>query len=424
MSLPARLRRRDFLRRVLVACGGLALGRAQGGLVGAARAAPGVGYGPLASVADGTTGLRLLRLPAGFSYTSFGWAGDALPDGARTPPYADGMGVARTEAGRVWLVRNHEVRGRGTSFGAPEITYDAAAGGGTTTLTFDLGRGRWADARASLAGTSTNCAGGVTPWGTWLSCEETVEDFGKPHGFVFEVPAAGAADPHPLPALGRFVHEAAAVDPDTGIVYQTEDRLTAGFYRFVPAVPHQLARGGRLQMLRVRGRDGADLRGGLPVGVTYPVDWVDIPDATRAHAPGSTDALGVFTQGRERGGAVFARLEGCVEADRRIYFASTSGGAAGKGQVWILDPRRDELRLLYESPAAAVMDMPDNLVVSPRSGLVLCEDGSQSVQRLHGMTAEGVPFVLAENDLVLDGAPSGLRGRPRAAARAALHVPR
>ncbi len=425
MAPPGHLARRDFLRRALVASGGLALSPSLGGLRGllSAHAATEPGYGPLAPVADATTGLPLLRLPARFSYTSFGWPGDLLAGGGRTPPDADGMGVVRAEPGRVWLVRNHEVRGRGASFGAPEITYDDSAPGGTTTLTFDLGRGRWADARASLAGTSTNCAGGVTPWGTWLSCEETVEDFDKPHGFVFEVPAAGAADPRPLPGLGRFVHEAAAVDPATGIVYQTEDRVTAGFYRFLPAVPRQLARGGRLQMLRVRGRDGADLRGGLPAGATYPVDWVDVPDTTRAHSPGTQDTLGVFTQGRERGGAVFARLEGCAEADRRISFVSTSGGAAGMGQVWVYDPRREELRLLYESPAAAEVDMPDNVALSPRGGLVLCEDGTQPVQRLHGMTARGVPFVLAENNLVLDGAPSGLRGDFRNAewAGAAFH---
>lgn len=411
------LARRAFLRRAALACGGLAVGGPLGALLGPrpARAAADAGYGPLAPVVDRTTGLPLLRLPAGFSYASFSWAGDPLPGGIATPPLPDGMGVVREKNGRVWLVRNHEVRGRGTSFGAPAITYDAAGGGGTTTLVFDLAHERWERASPSLAGTSTNCGGGVTPWRTWLTCEETVDDLGKPHGFVFEVPVHGDAIPEPLAGMGRFVHEAVAVDPATGIVYETEDRPTAGFYRFLPAVPRTLARGGRLQMLKVEGRDGADLRGGQGPGATFPVEWVDIPDPTRAHAPRTADTLGVFTQGRERGGAVFARLEGCTAVGRRIYFTSTSGGAAGMGQVWEYDPTREQLRLRYESPGGATMDMPDNVTGTPRGGLVLCEDGGQPVQHLHGLAVDGQPFVLAENDIVLAPGPHGLHGDFRSA---------
>jgi secreted PhoX family phosphatase len=320
------------------------------------------------------------------------------------------MGVTAARNGRVWLIRNHEARGPGTSFGPPDLTYDPAVGGGTTTLTFDVDAGRWERAWASLAGTSTNCAGGVTPWDTWLSCEETVEDFGKPHGFVFEVPVDGKATAIPLAALGRFVHEAAAIDPATGIVYLTEDRFTAGFYRCIPTTPRELGRGGRLEMLRIKGRHGTDLRRDVAVGSVLPVDWVEIADPGRAHSPGTRDTQGVFAQGHAQGGATFARLEGCAESRGRFYFVSTNGGAAMMGQVWEYRPADETLRLIYESPAAAAMDMPDNVAVSPRGGLVLCEDGGQSVQRLHGMAPDGVPFVFAESAIVLDGTPHGLRG--------------
>lgn len=405
--------RRLFLRRSAVALGGLCAASALPGPLAElahARRPRGLDYGPLAAVADANTGLPLLELPAGFTYTTFGWAGDPLPGGATTPPAQDGMGVVRARSNRLWLVRNHELPFPGASFGPPALTWDPQATGGTTVLEFDPGRGRFLGARVGLAGTRQNCAGGVTPWGSWLTCEENVDPLAESHGWVFEVPAIGDARPEPLRALGRFVHEAATVDPTTGIVYETEDRGTAGFYRLLPNVRGQLARGGRLQMLAVAGTPQADLRGAVGAGVRFPVAWVDVDDPERAHSPGTSDTLGVFSQGFAAGGAVFRRLEGCGWGNREVFFTSTSGGAAGRGQLWAYSPRWEQLRCVYESPSADVMNNPDNLAFSPQGNLLLCEDGSRVGQYLLGVTQRGEVFPFARNAVVLDGQVNGWRG--------------
>lgn len=273
--------RRSFFRTSGMALGGLAL--AQGGLQALAGPAQAwktpPGYGPLSPVADENTGLPLIMLPDGFRYVSFGWTRDPMDDGVLTPPAHDGMAVVDAGHSRLVLVRNHEVRGRAAAYTPNRsITYDPSAGGGTTNLTFDIRQGQWHDAWSSLAGTSTNCAGGATYAKSWLTCEETLDVYDKLHGWVFEVPAARQAVPAPLKAMGRFVHEAVAVDRQSGIIYETEDRGTAGFYRFLPADKNRLDKGGRLQMLKVVGTYQADLRGSVGVGSTFRVEWVDIHD--------------------------------------------------------------------------------------------------------------------------------------------------
>ena len=371
------------------------------------------GYGPLAPVRDETTGLPLLQLPGGFRYRSFGWAGDALAGGLATPGLHDGMAAFAADGSRIRLVRNHEIR-TGGAFAERPI-YDANGGGGTTTIEFDTATGAAGRAWASLAGTAVNCAGGMTPWGSWLTCEETLLGPGaaaayeRPHGYIFEVPADGTASAEPLRAMGRFVHEAIAVDPDTGIIYETEDQMTAGLYRFLPATAGNLAAGGRLEMLGVAGAPRAALHAGQKAGEWLPVSWMPIDDPD----PPDIAPNGVYMQGRRRGGAEFRRLEGIWYGDGRIYIVSTIGGDAGVGQVWEYDPSGERLRLFFESPDISVLELPDNLCVSPHGGLMLCEDG-RGRNFVRWLSPDGRVFPFAGNNVVLYGERNGMVGDFRA----------
>ena len=416
--------RREFLLATGVAAFAAPLHALQARLTtGASLAA--VGYGPLSPVADMNTGLKLLELPEGFRYLSFGWTGDPMTNGAPTPRAHDGMAAFKAKNGLIALVRNHEVLlptptaqnpnpDKLTAFG--DRPYDPNGGGGTTTTLFDPKTGKVVSVVPSLSGTAVNCAGGPTPWGSWLSCEETLVDpkrtpaASKPHGYIFEVPHDGVSDAQPLVAMGRFWHEAIAVDPATGIVYETEDRAGAGLYRFVPKVKGKLARGGTLQALAIAGRPKFDTRTNQSRNAEYAVDWVTIDDPDRAHVNEvEWDTRGVFQQGLDKGAATFGRLEGITYGNDRLFITATSGGDARMGQVWELDPKRATLRLVFESPAADVLAGPDNLTLSARGGLAICEDGP-GIDRVQGLTRNGQIFPFARNNVVLDGEKNGHRG--------------
>lgn len=377
---------------------------------------PGVGtggYGTLKPVASRNTGETILALPEGFQYTVFGKALTKMSDGHQTPGFHDGM-AAFSVRGDVRLVRNHELRAlRLTSIGPPELSYDPVAPGGTVTIEVDPKTRELKRDWASLSGTIWNCAGGKTPWGSWISCEEIVigtkpavdKDnkpvpvFDKDHGYCFEVSALADTllKPEPIRAMGRFVHEAVAIDSGSGIVYETEDRNPGGFYRFIPNVPGKLLEGGKLQMLAVENMPRFDTRKGQEMGKTMTAVWVDIDDPDPAEADKNQDA--VFQQGLAKGGAMFSRLEGCHFGEGKVFVTATNGGDAELGQVWSYRPRGDrwgELKLIFESPNEATLDAPDNVCLSPRGGLVLCEDGKNQ-QFMRGLTQDGAIFDFAEN---------------------------
>ena len=412
--------RRGFLKHALVAAGGLGVGLTAWSQLAKKGSPPGIhqALGPLAPVNDLTTGLPMLKLPKGFRYRSLAWAGDQLGDGYTSPRACDGMGVVRDEDGIVTLIRNHELRGSSGAIGDPDKAWDVT-GGGTTTLKFDTRTERLVDSRVSLGGTVNNCAGGVTPWGTWLSCEEgpvtpelmfhgidlrqrtwQLGNVQKSHGYVFEVHPDGNSNPLPIIPMGQFYHEAAAVDPESGAVYMTEDRApNAGFYRYLPDVPGDLHAGGILQMMKVEGQQ--ELKYSVPMHRAMKISWVDIPEPGQGHTPGSHDCSGVVNQGLSAGATAFISLEGCVYFDGSVYFTSKAGGNHRSGQVFRLDIATGMMELIFESDGPTGFSGLDNIVVSPQGSLIICEDRLgpfTAGQHIAGLTMAGELFAFCQTN--------------------------
>jgi uncharacterized protein len=416
------LSRRTVLTRSAAGLG-IALSGSVSGLFGTGASPAGAhhrgraGYGPLVDDPAG-----LLSLPEGFEYKIVAQSGvTTLTTGEPTPSDPDGTAsfVRHGGNGSV-LINNHEVSGS-EPYPVPHVpgyVYDEAAPGGTTNIEVDRHGNRIRE-YVSLAGTSTNCAGGRTPWQTWLTCEETEAIQGKPHGYVFEVDPydrRANRDPKPIKALGRYAHEACVVDPHEGRIYLTEDAGNPNglLYRWTPprkALPlrHGSLRklpddAGRLEAMTAYTRHGdqvPDLSPASVPGTTYRVKWVEVPDR---------DATSLSTR-KQFGNDQITRsrkYEGMWWGDGGAYFvcsfARTSDGSTAQhdGQIWFLDPRDDtiELKLHFAytpDDQDNDPDGPDNITVSAYGGVIIAEDGD-GVNHLVGANDRGEAFFFARNE--------------------------
>jgi secreted PhoX family phosphatase len=388
-------------------------------------------------VADLRDGVNRLALPPGFAYRSFDPTGTPMEFGGALPGNHDGMGAFVGGRDGVLLIRNHEVNGSTGAYTADARVpmYDPAARGGNTYVlvdNFGVVARRW----PALAGTQMNCAGGHTPWGSWITCEETVngpdvfDDFTRnippntapdgeqtyiqnarlqrTHGYLFEVPGDGNASAAPITQAGRFSHEATVFDQITGSLFLTEDDFGfgSGLYRYDPPVnPRRVKRvedGGTLWMLGIEGTPQANLSGAQVPGTKYRVTWIRIPNPNpqfpmsggRPTLTNNQAIVDVGLQGWNGGAAVFSRLEGITADKGVIYFTSTQGGGSpepidwavsaesqggfgnGTGQVWAYRPQHDTLEVVYQSAGVDDLNLPDNVTASPRGTLILCEDNT------------------------------------------------
>ena len=419
------LTRRSFIRNAALTTAGFAGLRAlvNHGLF-AATPSVGVGYGPLQADPSG-----LLKLPAGFTYQIFSRTGEVMPDGFLVPGGHDGMAAFPGPDGVTLLVRNHELESEWmdrSPFGPQndlhklipdDKIYDRGRGirpnlGGTTTLVFDTRTQEFINHYLSLVGTVRNCAGGPTPWGTWVTCEEMnalpEEHAEQPHGYNFEVRPSiepGLVTPVPLKAMGRFRHEAVAVDAKSGAVYETEDLADGLLYRFLPHEPGNLAAGGKLQALGLVDPAISDTRNltspQFPIGQPLAVRWIDLDDP-------ESPKDDLRHRGIAAGAVPFARGEGAWTAeDGSVYFAMTVGGPKGLGQIFRYVPspfegtaRESEqpgrLELFIEPNDAELLRNCDNLSVTPWGDLLICEDNNENC-RLVAVTPQGEFYYLAEN---------------------------
>ena len=395
----------------------------------AAQPSQAAGYGPLVNKGP-------LWLPAQFNFQVISTQGQLMSDGNPTPGIFDGMAAYPGKQGTTILIRNHENReqsGEIKVLTPTELRYNAAANGGNTKLVVrrtEAGRDpetkqklynyEIVESFAILAGTSTNCAGGIRSPHIWITCEEVVKRLnGIKHGYIFEIDALAdkPVEARALPQAGRRAHEAAL--ECAGIIYMTEDRglssdtllgtIGSCFYRYTPKPRGNVALAdttGPLQALKLRDEFHANMDTGRNIGVSYKVEWVTVDEPDHDDdTDNRRDRLPGFTPNRiaaqDKGAAYFDRLEGMwtEPGQARIYFVTTAGGAANLGQVWEYAPGKETITLIYESTNSALLQSPDNVVIVPHThDIMLCEDGSGE-QFVRGVTIEGAIYDFARTTL-------------------------
>lgn len=385
--------------------------------------------GPLKSDPNG-----VLDLPKDFSYEVISTLGRPMSDGLNVPDRADGMGCFALDDERVALVRNHEISlpdadehglvlptEFATNDKKKKQLYDMSYGGdtngkplpgGTSHIIYNLKSKKVENEFMSLIGTIRNCSGGATPWQTWLSCEESTanqaDGIDKAHGYVFEVPAnaTGLVQGNPLREMGRFNHEAACVDPISGIVYLTEDRHDSLFYRFIPKQKGNLAAGGKLQALAIIKEPQFDTRNwhseSIKLNDKWPCEWLDMDDV-------ESPLDDLRQRGHKQGAALFARGEGIHFGDKEMYFCCTNGGEKKLGQIMRYVPSVFEgeereskqpgiLSLFVESKDKVSFNYGDNITIAPNGHLLVCEDQYTKTTNNHlkGVDQNGMLYDFAK----------------------------
>lgn len=385
-------------------------------------------YGPLSHKQG-----DILSLPKGFSAQVISRKGDMMSDGFYTPGAFDGMGVFKTKNNKMILIRNHELSPGAISSGPfgknnellskvdKNDIYDFGKSdrlcyGGTSNMVYDEKLQKVELQYLSLIGTVRNCAGGITPWNSWITCEESTLVKGgekgmleKDHGYNFEIFATekiGLTAPVPIKPMGRFNHEAVAVHPSEGIVYQTEDTGDSLFYRYLPNKFGELHKGGKLQCLVITEWKSADTRNWesltsdrFPQKKSFDVHWIDLDNV---EAPDDDLRL----RGYQQGAARFARGEGIWYGKDELFFACTNGGLKSFGQIFRYIPSKFEgqererespakLELFLEPNNLETFQNCDNLTIAPWGDVIICEDKDDA--RIIGITPQGETYVIAKN---------------------------
>ncbi|MFF9196064.1 alkaline phosphatase PhoX [Streptomyces sp. NPDC014779] len=320
------MERRGFLRGAVIGTSAAAFGGSLwSGAAHAAPAQPGAGpYGAL-----GAADANGIQLPAGFTSRVIARSGQTVPGTSYTWHNAPDGGACFAD-GTGWIyVSNSEIN----------------PGGGASAVRFNSS-GAVTGAYRILSNTRQNCAGGRTPWNTWLSCEEVSL------GYVYETDPYGVKAAVQRPALGRFKHEAAAADPVRRAIYLTEDETDGCFYRFLPTTWGDLS-SGTLQVFKAG------------TGTSGTFSWQNVPDP---------DGAPTTTRNQVSGAKRFNGGEGCYYADDTVWFTTK-----GDNRVWQVNLAAGTYELAYDDSlvpgGAAPLTGVDNVTGSASGDLYVAEDG-------------------------------------------------